>query len=194
MAEERPESGSDEEIGNAESGQPDPAADASEPVSEPPAEAEAAVESASEAAETIRRETSDDEDSPGDSASEGPSTDPSALNLPDFEAPGGEDEETPSNLHMLDDIDLQVKIELGRTRMYVEDVLRLNEDSVVELDKAAGDPVDIYVNDRHVARGEVLVLNENFCVRISEIIHQPDSDEDNASQGGDGEAGGSLIK
>jgi flagellar motor switch protein FliN/FliY len=54
--------------------------------------------------------------------------------------------------------------------MYVEDVLRLNENSVVELDKAAGDPVDIYVNDRHVARGEVLVLNENFCVRVSEII------------------------
>jgi flagellar motor switch protein FliN/FliY len=54
--------------------------------------------------------------------------------------------------------------------MYVEDVLRLNANSVVELDKAAGDPVDIYVNDRHIARGEVLVLNDNFCVRVSEII------------------------
>jgi flagellar motor switch protein FliN/FliY len=54
--------------------------------------------------------------------------------------------------------------------MLVDDVLRLSPESVVELDKAAGDPVDIYVNGRHVARGEVLVLNENFCVRVSEII------------------------
>lgn len=76
------------------------------------------------------------------------------------------------DLGLLDDVSLRVKVELGRTQMYVEDVLRLNTASVVELDKAAGDPVDIYVNDRHVARGEVLVLNENFCVRISEIIPQ----------------------
>jgi flagellar motor switch protein FliN/FliY len=61
--------------------------------------------------------------------------------------------------------------------MFVEDVLRLNEDSVIELDKLAGDPVDIYVNDRHVARGEVLVVNDNFCVRVSEII-QPVATED----------------
>jgi flagellar motor switch protein FliN/FliY len=63
-----------------------------------------------------------------------------------------------------------VRIELGRTKMLVEDVLKLNADSVVELDKAAGDPVDIYVNGRRIARGEVLVLNENFCVRVSEIL------------------------
>ena len=54
--------------------------------------------------------------------------------------------------------------------MLVDDVLKLSPDSVVELDKAAGDPVDIFVNGRHVARGEVLVLNENFCVRVSEIV------------------------
>jgi len=54
--------------------------------------------------------------------------------------------------------------------MLVEDVLRLSEGAVVELDKLAGDPVDVYVNDRHVARGEVLVLNDNFCVRINEIL------------------------
>ncbi|MAC18737.1 MAG: flagellar motor switch protein FliN [Phycisphaerae bacterium] len=71
---------------------------------------------------------------------------------------------------MLGDVDLDVRIELGRTRMLVDDVLRLSPESVVELDKAAGDPVDIYVNGRHVARGEVLVLNENFCVRVSEIV------------------------
>ncbi len=60
--------------------------------------------------------------------------------------------------------------------MYVEDVLRLNENSIIELDKLAGDPVDIYVNDRPVARGEVLGVNENFCVRVSEIIRPIEDD------------------
>ncbi len=79
----------------------------------------------------------------------------------------------PSAAHSLDllrDVDLSVKIELGRSRMLVEDVLRLGEGSVVELDKLAGDPVDVLVNDRLVARGEVLVLNDNFCVRINDIL------------------------
>src|SRR5207247_156078 len=100
-----------------------------------------------------------------------------ALDLPDFAGSDGGKKEAPAALGLLDDVTLNVKIELGRTRMYVEDVLRLNANSVVELDKAAGDPVDIYVNDRHVARGEVLVLNENFCVRVSEIIHPVGADE-----------------
>jgi flagellar motor switch protein FliN/FliY len=76
----------------------------------------------------------------------------------------------PEGIDLLSDVNLNVKIELGRTRMLVEDVLRLGEGSVVELDKLAGDPVDVYVNDRRVARGEVLVLNDNFCVRINEIV------------------------
>lgn len=75
-----------------------------------------------------------------------------------------------SGIDMLRDVDLHVKIELGRSRMYVEDVLKLSTGSVVELDKLAGDPVDVFVNDRLVARGEVLVLNDNFCVRINEIV------------------------
>lgn len=75
-------------------------------------------------------------------------------------------------IELLSDVNLNVKIELGRTRMLVEDVLRLSEGAVVELDKLAGDPVDIFVNDRHVARGEVLVLNDSFCVRVSEILQQ----------------------
>lgn len=73
-------------------------------------------------------------------------------------------------LGLLSDVQLQVRIELGRTRMYIEDVLQLGDGAVVELDKLAGDPVDVFVNDRHVARGEVLVLNDSFCVRISEIL------------------------
>lgn len=75
-----------------------------------------------------------------------------------------------SSIDMLMDVSMNVKIELGRTKMNVEDILRLGEGSIVELDKLAGDPVNILVNDRLVARGEVLVLNDNFCVRVTEII------------------------
>lgn len=79
-------------------------------------------------------------------------------------------DEPAKSIDMLGDVNLNVKIELGRTRMLVEDVLRLSEGAVVELDKLAGDPVDVFVNERHIARGEVLVLNDNFCVRINEIV------------------------
>lgn len=75
-----------------------------------------------------------------------------------------------SDLSFLSDVHLRVRIELGRTRMYLGDVLRLNEGSVVELDKPAGGPVDVFVNDRLIARGEVIILNDNFCVKVTEII------------------------
>jgi len=80
----------------------------------------------------------------------------------------------PKRVTMLNDVKLGVRIQLGRTRMLVEDVLKLDEGSVVELDKLAGDPVDVLVNDRLIARGEVLVLNDSFCIRISEVLsHDP---------------------
>ncbi len=81
---------------------------------------------------------------------------------------------TPQSLEMLKDVELNVRIELGRAKMLVEEVLKLKEGCVVEMDKLAGDPVDIYVNEQLVARGEVLVLNENFCVRISQIVTNTD--------------------
>ncbi len=74
------------------------------------------------------------------------------------------------SIDLLRDVDLDLKIELGRTHMLLEDVLSLRRGSVVTLDKLAGDPVDLYVNGRLVARGEVLVLNDNFCVRVAELI------------------------
>jgi flagellar motor switch protein FliN/FliY len=94
--------------------------------------------------------------------------DTSPMNLPSFQQVMRDAQV--SSIDMLRDVDLNVKIELGRSRMLVEDVLKLSEGSVVELDKLAGDPVDVFVNDRLVARGEVLVLNDNFCVRINEIV------------------------
>ena len=75
-----------------------------------------------------------------------------------------------ATLDLVRDVEFDLKIELGRTSMLLEDVLRLSKGSVVALDKLAGDPVDIYVNGRLIARGEVLVLNDNFCVRVAELI------------------------
>ena len=89
---------------------------------------------------------------------------------------------TPAGIELLGDVDLDVTIELGRTEMLVEDVLRLASGSVVELDKLAGDPVDVYVNGRLVARGEVLVLNDNFCIRVNEIVANLEEEAEAAAQ------------
>jgi flagellar motor switch protein FliN/FliY len=102
------------------------------------------------------------------SAAPEPSFPTQAFDLQNFQSPTGDN--PGSSIDLLRDVDLNVKIELGRSRMLVEDVLKLGEGSVVELDKLAGDPVDVFVNDRLVARGEVLVLNDNFCVRVNEIM------------------------
>ncbi len=92
----------------------------------------------------------------------------SAFRLQDLDgAPASTETAT---LDLVRDVELNLKIELGRTHMYLEDVLKLRKGSVVTLDKMAGDPVDIYVNGRLIARGEVLVLNDNFCIRVAELI------------------------
>lgn len=101
-----------------------------------------------------------------------------ALDMPDFSdtgahaavAEGGSE----IDLEMLYDVDLNVRIELGRTQMEVDEILHLRSGSVVPLDKDAGAPVDIMVNDRLVATGEVLVLNDFFCVRVTEILSDYD--------------------
>ncbi|MDP6959471.1 MAG: flagellar motor switch protein FliN, partial [Planctomycetota bacterium] len=76
-----------------------------------------------------------------------------------------------ASIEMLRDVNLQVKVVLGRSQMFVNEVLRFSPGSVVELDKLTGDPLDVFVNDRLVARGEVLVINENFAIRITEVIN-----------------------
>src|SRR6185369_11713969 len=114
----------------------------------------------------------------GDVAAAGvaqPKADAAPSEPPAFQQLGKE--EPAKGIDLLADVNLNVKIELGRTRMLVEDVLKLTEGAIVELDKLAGDPVDVYVNDRPIARGEVLVLNDNFCVRINEII-DPSKEQD----------------
>jgi flagellar motor switch protein FliN/FliY len=75
-----------------------------------------------------------------------------------------------ATIELFKDVDLDVRIELGRTQMYLEDVLKLRRGAVVPLEKMAGDPVDIFVNGRLIARGEVLVMNDNFCIRVAELL------------------------
>jgi flagellar motor switch protein FliN/FliY len=81
--------------------------------------------------------------------------------------------ETHDRLEMLRDVELDVRIELGRTRLRVEDVLNLSEGSVVEMDRLAGEPVEVFVSDRLVARGEVMVHGDRLCVRVNEILGNP---------------------
>ena len=75
-----------------------------------------------------------------------------------------------SNIGMIMDVPLQVTVELGRTRKLIREILELAPGSVVELDKLAGEPVDILVNGKIVAKGEVVVIDENFGVRITGIV------------------------
>lgn len=88
-----------------------------------------------------------------------------------FETPSLTQSET-SNLNLLLDIPLKVTVELGRTKRSVKEILEMSSGSIIELDKLAGEPVDILVNNRHIAKGEVVVIDENFGVRITDILSQ----------------------
>lgn len=84
-----------------------------------------------------------------------------------------ENEQT-TNLDMLLDIPLQVTVELGRTRKTVKEVLEISQGSIIELDKLAGEPVDILVNQKLIAVGEVVVIDEQFGIRVTDISSQAD--------------------
>lgn len=77
-----------------------------------------------------------------------------------------------ASIDLLLDVPLQVKVELGRTSLSVREVLDLGAGSVVELERLAGEPVDLLVNDRLIARGEVVVIDESFGVRVTEITNR----------------------
>lgn len=82
------------------------------------------------------------------------------------------DEVDHSNLGLIMDIPLKVTVELGRTKMVVSELLNLGQGSVIELSKLAGEPLEILVNNKLVARGEAVVVNEKFGVRLTDIISQ----------------------
>lgn len=77
---------------------------------------------------------------------------------------------TARDIDFLLDVPLDVTVELGRSRMLIKDLLQLGQGSVVELEKLAGEPMEILVNNRLIARGEVVVVNEKFGVRLTDIV------------------------
>jgi len=83
---------------------------------------------------------------------------------------GREEERKPRNLEALMDLELVVSVELGRVRMRIRDILHLGQGSIVELNKLAGEPVDLLVNGRKFAEGEVVVIDDNFGVRITSLV------------------------
>ncbi|MGI9474670.1 MAG: flagellar motor switch protein FliN [Rubripirellula sp.] len=97
-----------------------------------------------------------------------PQATPAPFSLGDLSPESESAERQPIDL--LGEVEMDLRIELGRTQMRLEEVLQLRGGSVVALDKLAGDPVDVFVNGRLIARGEVLVMNDNFCIRVTELV------------------------
>ncbi len=75
-----------------------------------------------------------------------------------------------ANINLIQDVQLQVTVELGRTKKSIREILEFTNGSIIELDKLAGEPVDIEVNGQLLAKGEVVVIDENFGVRITDIV------------------------
>jgi len=133
-------------------------------------------------------------DLPGDSLADAPSFAPptghgafgnglgvGAIDLPSFDPPGSNgvyaNGPEPAGMTRVRDIPLEVTVELGRTRLLIRDILDLSAGSIIELDKIAGEPVDLFANGLLVARGEVIVIDDNFGVRVTEIITAVDREQ-----------------
>lgn len=76
----------------------------------------------------------------------------------------------PRELEFLFDIPLQISVEVGRARILVKDLLQMREGYVIELDKLAGEPLDLYINSRLIARGEAVMVNEKFGLRLTDVV------------------------
>jgi flagellar motor switch protein FliN/FliY len=88
-------------------------------------------------------------------------------------APAAPSTRPEQGLELLNDVNVKVRLELGSARMVVQEILKLGPGSVVPLDSAVADPVNVFVNDRLVARGEVLVVDDCYAVRITEVLPLP---------------------
>ncbi len=98
-------------------------------------------------------------------------TQPEAIQQPDFKNLKDENEQmTSRGIEFLLDIPVEITVRLGAAKMLIKELLQLGQGSVVELEKLAGEPMEILVNDRLIARGEVVVVNEKFGVRLTDII------------------------
>jgi len=79
-------------------------------------------------------------------------------------------QENMKNLDFLLDIPLQVSVEVGRSKLLIKDLLQLREGNIIELNKLAGEPLDVYVNSRLIARGEAVVANDKFGIRLTDVV------------------------
>ena len=85
-----------------------------------------------------------------------------------LKGPSGENQ--PANLDFILDIPLDITVQLGRTKMFIHDLLKLGQGSVIELSKPAGDTLEILANNRLIAKGDVVVMNEKYGIRLTEVI------------------------
>lgn len=83
-----------------------------------------------------------------------------------------EDQEESVNLDLLMDINLEIVVELGRTKKKINEILELSQGSIIELDRVSGEPVDLLINGKVVAKGEVVVIDEYFGIRVTEIVNK----------------------
>lgn len=93
-----------------------------------------------------------------------------AAEFGDLQDQGGSDSVRDVNLEVILDVPVTLSMEVGRTRIPIRNLLQLNQGSVVELDRAAGEPLDVFVNGTLVAHGEVVVVNEKFGIRLTDVI------------------------
>lgn len=93
---------------------------------------------------------------------------PQVASFPKLEEGGSGGE--PRNLDLILDIPMTISVQLGSTKMVIRDLLQLGQGSVVELEKLAGEPLDVLVNQKLVARGEVVVVNEKFGIRLTDVV------------------------
>ena len=92
----------------------------------------------------------------------------------DIESFSGQDEAAPQQMEFLLDIPLEITVELGKTRITIGDLLKLNQGSVLELDKLTNQPLEIFVNRKLMAEGEVVLVNEKFGIRLTNIVSPGD--------------------
>ena len=89
---------------------------------------------------------------------------------PNQKPPNAPSKVTAENLRVLENVEVQMTVEVGNTEIKIRDLLRLNEGAVIELDRLAGDPLDILVNGTMIAKGEIVMVGERFGVRFTEIV------------------------
>lgn len=96
------------------------------------------------------------------------------LSMPEQEVEHVSGDRDSRSLEFLYDVPLQVSVEVGRSRILLRDLLKMGEGYVIELDKIAGDPLDLYVNSRLIARGEAVMVGEKFGIRLTDVVSTSD--------------------